>query len=227
MTPPASGSTCDDTSLACWYADGVHCWCSECQGGSPYPNCQIIDPPEWACASPPEGCPDTIPQAGDSCSEEGLSCGPNCELQVICEDGAFVWKQGDCPICASPTTPVATPRGEVPIAMLRVGDLVYSIDGEGVAAVPLRRVGSTPVTRHRVVRLLLETGATLEMSPGHPTADGRTFDELVAGDRLDGQVIVTRELVPYGHARTYDILPDSTSGAYVAAGAWVGSTLKR
>jgi hypothetical protein len=226
-TPSTAGSTCTDTALACWYDDGQRCWCSDCQGGSQYPVCQTIDPPEWACDSRPAGCPSAIPQAGDSCSEEGLSCGPDCELHVVCEDGAWVWRNGDCPICASPTTPIATPSGDVAIAQLRVGDLVYSVDGAAIVAVPILRIGSTPVTRHQVMRVALASGAVLEISPGHPTADGRTFGELRVGGALDGQAIIASELVAYTHTRTHDILPNSETGTYVAAGALIGSTITR
>jgi hypothetical protein len=33
--------------------------------------------------------------------------------------------------------------------------------------------------------------------------------------------------IPYEHDATYDILPDSTSGAYFASGVLIGSTLAR
>ena len=75
------------------------------------------------------------------------------------------------------------------------------------------------------MRVVLSTGASLEVSPGHPTADGRTFGDLRAGDRLDGTLIVDASAIPYRHAFTYDILPDSDSGTYVAGGALIGTTL--
>lgn len=105
---------------------------------------------------------------------------------------------------------------------------MYSVDGPGIAVVPIVRTSSTPVVSHRVVRLVLENGAVLEISPGHPTADGRPFSALTAGDRLDAtHLIVRTEIVAYRYDRTHDILPDSTSGAYFAAGALIGSTLAR
>jgi Hint domain len=133
-----------------------------------------------------------------------------------------------CPICAAPNTPIATPSGERPIAELAVGDLVYSVDGAGIVTVPIVRAGSTSVVRHSVVRLVLESGSVLEISAGHPTADGRRFSDLAAGDKLDPEhAIVSAEIVAYGYDRTYDILPESSSGAYFAGGALVGSTLAR
>ena len=127
--------------------------------------------------------------------------------------------------CASPDTPVATPSGERLIADLRPGDLVYSEHEGAIVAVPLVRVVRWPVQGHFVIRVSTEKGATLEMSAPHPTADGRRFADLKMGDRLGGDRIVAREVVPYRHAHTYDILPASSTGTYFAAGLLVGSTL--
>jgi hypothetical protein len=225
---PQAGSVCADSSLGCWYDDGTRCWCSECEGGSQYPICQTIDPPEWACAQQAPGCPNPPAQAGSACSDEGLECGLDCEQQITCQDGRWQWSVGDCPICAAPDTPVDTPSGARPIASLVVGDLVYSVNDGAISAVPVVRTGSTPVVNHEVVRLLLADGTALEMSPGHPTADGRTFADLLRGGALNqSHAIADAALVPYQHARTYDILPESSSGAYFAGGVLVGSTLTR
>jgi hypothetical protein len=133
-----------------------------------------------------------------------------------------------CPICASPTTPIATPTGEHPIAELRVGDLVYSVDNGAIVAVPITRVASTPVVGHRVLRLTLDDGGVLEISPGHPLGNGQPLSSLAPGSELDAQHrVVAIELVPYRYDRTYDILPSSSSGTYFAAGALLGSTLRR
>jgi hypothetical protein len=128
-------------------------------------------------------------------------------------------------ICASPDTPIATPNGDVPIAALEVGDLVYSTRASGIVAVPVLRTHRQAVASHHVVQVRLATGAVLEISAGHPTADGRTFGELRVGDRLGDVPIVAVRVVPYLHDATYDILPASDSGVYFAAGVPVGSTL--
>jgi hypothetical protein len=124
---------------------------------------------------------------------------------------------------------VATPSGERPIAWLAVGDLVYSVDNSAVVSVPLVRVSRTliaPAQRHRVVRVVLDTGRVLEISPGHPTADGRRFGDLAGGSALDEQhKVVSAELVPYQQEATYDVLPASSTHTYFAAGALIGSTL--
>jgi hypothetical protein len=103
---------------------------------------------------------------------------------------------------------------------------VYSVDHDALVTVPIVATGSTPVVNHRVVRLTLESGRVLEISPGHPTADGRRFGDLLAGNLLDSQnAIASTNVVRYSHDRTYDILPASNTGTYIAAGAVVGSTM--
>jgi hypothetical protein len=129
--------------------------------------------------------------------------------------------------CASPDTPIATPGGDRLIASLSVGELVMSIDDGHLAAVPIREIHRTVVTNHRVIELVLRDGATLHISAGHPTADGRFFGQLQAGDWLGGWEVASAEVVPYAHDATYDILPDSDTGAYFAGGALIGSTLAK
>lgn len=83
----------------------------------------------------------------------------------------------------------------------------------------------TPVSHHVVVRVALGSGLTLHVSAGHPTADGRTFDALRAGDWLGGQRVEGVSWEAYAYDATYDILPASDTGTYFAAGALIGSTL--
>jgi hypothetical protein len=95
-----------------------------------------------------------------------------------------------------------------------------------LAIVPIKLVHRQPVTGvHRVVELRLAHGATLRISPRHPTADGRHFADLAAGDIVDGVRVTSAGLVDYHEPFTYDILPDSDSGAYFAGGVLIGSTL--
>ncbi len=139
---------------------------------------------------------------------------------------------GTCPTgcaacaCAAPSTPIATPSGDRAIAELKIGDLVYSIDRGSLAVVPIKLVHQQPVTgSHRIVELKLAHGATLRISPRHPTADGRHFVDLAPGDLVDGVRVIGARLVDYDQPFTYDILPDSDSGTYFAGGALIGSTL--
>lgn len=84
-----------------------------------------------------------------------------------------------------------------------------------------------PVVGHHVLRIVLASGAVLEISAMHPTADGRTLAVLGPGAELDGVKVLSVEQIPYAHAHTYDILPDSDTGTYYAGGVLIGSTLFR
>ncbi|HEV8246147.1 MAG TPA: hypothetical protein VGP93_10285, partial [Polyangiaceae bacterium] len=68
-------------------------------------------------------------------------------------------------------------------------------------------------------------GATLELSPRHPTADGRLVGDLRVGESLDGVRITSVDRAPYTQEYTYDILAGSAAGAYFAGGVLIGSTL--
>ena len=132
----------------------------------------------------------------------------------------------NCPICLARDTKIATPSGEVAVQDLRVGDVVWTVvDGTRVAA-PLVAIGSTPVpATHEVVRLGLDDGRTVLVSPGHPTIDGRRVGDLRAGDVLDGAGVVSAERERYDGGFTFDVRPAGTSGAYWANGVLLGSTL--
>jgi hypothetical protein len=201
-----------------------------CSGTNPYCN-------QGACAEPP------CEQDAGACCAGSFCCGTQCcppgqlcctvnvaltftKCQVptatgTCDIGA------PCTACASPDTPIATPEGERAIASLGVGDLVYSVEGEATVVVPILRIGRTLVrSYHQVVEAVLANGAVLRISPRHPTADGRLFGDLVAGDHLGEVEVVRVRLVPYDDEYTYDILPASSAGAYFAGGALVGSTIE-
>jgi hypothetical protein len=132
-----------------------------------------------------------------------------------------------CPICLARGTRIATPAGEVPVETLRAGDVVWTLDASGArVAAPLVAVGSTPVpATHQVVRLRLDDGRTVEVSPGHPTADGRVVGDLSTGDGFDGALVSAAARIPYGGGATFDILPAGT-GVYFANGVLLGSTLR-
>jgi hypothetical protein len=170
-------------------------------GGCPAGTCRL---------SPGGSCETPTGTTGNGCCQ----CGSNGLCAEVCE-------------CASPDTPIATPTGERAIASLRPGDLVYSVAGMQVVVVPIVAIHETAVAAdHRVVRVRLANGATLEISRGHPTLDGRSFGDLRRGGQLGGVEILDVETIPYGHDRTYDILPGSDSGGYFAGGTLIGSTFE-
>jgi hypothetical protein len=224
---PANGVDCSPDGLECYYPTGDYCICAQCT--REYPACIFDDPIIWHCLAPPgDGCPTYYPNLGSTCAlPANTQCRYRCDLIALC-NAEWVWVDvGDkCPICNSPETPIATPAGNRPIASLVPGDLVYSVHRGRVSVVPIAEVGRSQAPRdHQVMRVVLETGTVLQISPRHPTADGRTMRDLVADDRLDGVPIVSATLVPYRHSHTYDILPSSDTGTYYAGGALIGSTM--
>ncbi len=197
----AAGQICLEINLSCGPAGGQSAEC--------------VDDPCDGSALDCMGC------AGDYCRAIGamgtFSCSGSLEPDVLrCSGGG---------ICASPDTRIATPRGEVAIAELRAGDLVYSRDDDGVVVVPLIAATRRAVAHHSVIHLVLDDGTSLEISGPHPLADGRTLEGLAIGDAIEGRRVVATEYVDYLHAHTYDVLPASCSRAYVANGVWMGSTL--
>ena len=89
------------------------------------------------------------------------------------------------------------------------------------------RVLQTPVSlQHRVVHLVLSDGRELWASPGHPTADGHTLEQLEANGKYDGSLIRSADLVSYQEHQTYDLLPAGNTGFYWANGILLASTLR-
>jgi hypothetical protein len=129
--------------------------------------------------------------------------------------------------CAAPDTPVATPAGERPIASLQVGDLVYSVDEHGIVVVPIVQVNQVAVEAHHVMRVVLDDGTVLRISPRHPLFDKGVFGDLREGSALGERTVVAVKPIAYDLPFTHDILPASSTGAYFAGGALIGSTLTR
>jgi hypothetical protein len=194
-------------------ADGEICIRGRCAGCCDIPPSCIPIPIGCASGNLACGCFSADPCGGctkcQSVEVDGIHCG-NCQC-----------------VCSAPWTPIDTPEGPRRIADLRAGDLVFSVHRGEKTIVPLARVGRRAVEGHSVVRLTLENGHVIEMSGGHPTADGRALRTLVAGDRLGEMRIAVVETVPYDEPFTHDVLPASDSGTYFSRGAWLGSTMHR
>ena len=201
---------------------------NECSEDQPY--CD-----EGTCSTPPcddeTTCGSDETCCGSGCCSAGQICctvpGPVEPAQTSCVDPV----DGTCPMgcvecrCMPPQAEVDTPIGRIPIADLVEGDLVFSVHHGAVRAVPIAQTNRTPVSDHRMIHLALEGGRVLVGSPGHPTADGRHFDELKPGNVLDGATVMGVELLPYAGEFTHDILPLSDTGSYFVEGLNIGSTL--
>jgi len=133
-----------------------------------------------------------------------------------------------CPICLSIGTQIATPDGPIAVERLRLGDPVWTLDATGhrIAGTVIA-LGSTPAPAgHQVVRLRLEDGRTVTASPGHPLADGRRLGDLRVGDLVDGSRVVEADLIPYSGVETFDLVASGPTGAYLAGGIPLGSTIR-
>lgn len=132
-----------------------------------------------------------------------------------------------CPICLSGDTMIDTLNVSVRITDLREGMEVWTADGSGtrMLATILKTSKTAVPQNHMMIHLILADGRELYASPGHPLADGRILGNIKPGDIVDGSAAVSADMIPYGKAYTYDILPSGDTGAYWANGILVGSTL--
>ena len=130
---------------------------------------------------------------------------------------------GTLPLCLSPDTRIKTPGIQKRIADIIIGDKVISENGE---IVKVKKTTQVEVRKHKILKITFNDATILEISPGHPTGDGKEFNDLKIGSYLDGRMVIKIKKVPYNYKYTYDILPDSKSGKYYANGILVGSTLK-
>ena len=174
------------------------------------------------------GASDTSCPADFECIQ---SCGPPVARQddppppYYCQLKGY---QRICPICLAKDTLINTPRGDIAVQDLRKGAPVWTVNASGERIVAFVTVVSkTPVPlAHVMVRLVLEDGRTLLVSPGHPTTDGRTVGALVDGEMYSGARVVSSSRMSYGEGYTYDILPSGDTGFYFANGILLGSTLR-
>ena len=146
------------------------------------------------------------------------------EIVVTKKEPTFL----QCPICLASDAQIDTPGGPVGVSELQPGMLVWTRDAAGnrvVGVVQQTAQVAVPAT-HQVVRLRLDDGRELRVSPGHPTADGRRVGDLAAGDALDGSRVESVSREAYVDGATFDLLPSGGTGTYWANGILLGSTLR-
>lgn len=132
-----------------------------------------------------------------------------------------------CPICLATGSLIETPDGDIPVQEMRKGMPVWTADVSGVKqrGVVLETVRRELPESVTMVRLTLEDGRQVLISPGHPLTDGRFVDDLAPGHLLDGSRLLSVEEIPYEGGATYDILPSGETGDYWANGIPFKSTL--
>ena len=167
----------------------------------------------------------SVPQAGSDVGVWSLS-GTVSRSGVVKLGPRKTGQRPSCPVCLAAGALIATPGGPIPVQKILVGMAVWTTDAQGrrVVGVVLRTGHMEAPLGHEVVHLVLSDGRSVTVSPGHPTADGRTVGELRPGDRYDGAVVRSAALAPYTGA-TWDLLPSGATGTYFADGVLLGSTL--
>lgn len=167
-----------------------------------------------------EKCGPPVSRDGDPAP--GFSCTKNGEFDPVGR------KRLNCPRCLAEDTKISTPKGEIPVQNVKEGDLVYSVNtnNQKITARVLRTVSLNVPENHQIINLKLKDGRSLQVSPNHPTADGKSADKLKAGDKYNDSIVVSVQKTKYTKDKTYDLLPDSDTGYYFANGILMGSTLK-
>jgi len=151
----------------------------------------------------------------------------NCVTQKY-YDSCFKYHTRECAICLSSETKIETESGPVDVTKLKMGMLVWTVNKSGQRELqPIIKLSSVAVgSGHKMVHLVLSDGRYVDVSPNHPSADGRLAGDLRVGEKYDGAEIMSVELIDYKDTRTYDLLPAGDTGFYFANGIIMRSTLK-
>lgn len=200
------------------------------------PNCQFAE-----CSTTPP----TISSDGKTCNGSndtscgsGYECIQKCGPPVVragdsvpgyyCELSEIAKKPRMCPICLASNTNIDTPTGPINVTKISTGTLVWSLNehDEKIVATVISIARTSVSKTHQVIHLVLADKREIWVSPNHPTVTGQTVGALRTGDKYDGSRITKINLVSYWDDATYDILPDSFTGDYLANGIWLGSTLE-
>ena len=224
-TDPSCIPTHTTIAGVCKVKQGNNCSTdSQCAAGNLCHNSICTAPIGRQCAGPS----DTSCPLDFECVQ---SCGPPVVRQDDPPPPYFCQLKGYirvCPICLAKDTLIDTPLGRVAVQELQKGAPVWTVTSSGARILgTVAETSKTPVpSTHQMVRLVLEDGRTLLVSPGHPTIDGRTVGVLVAGDIYDGARVVSANRISYNEGFTYDLLVSGETGYYFANGILLDSTLR-
>ncbi len=164
-------------------------------------------------------CGEPVFQIGDLPPTPGYSCLSSIEIKNRNQYG--------CPKCLSSLSQIDTPNGAINVKDLKIGAMVWTRNAQGKKiAAPILKTSKVPVSKHKVIHLVLTDGRSLDVSAPHPTANGKLVGDLKAGDWYDGSIVKSATLISYTGSATYDLLPAGDTGYYFANGIVMGSTLK-
>lgn len=129
--------------------------------------------------------------------------------------------------CLPPDTQIATEHGYRIISDLHIGDMIWSYNSNWQKIlVPINAINRVTVDKHhKVSYLILSDNRSLLASPLHPDKWGCPIVDYLPGEEFDGAMVIKNEIIPYSHQYTYDILPESSTGTYIANGIVIGSTI--
>ncbi len=226
---PSTDPTCKPihTTIAgeCKLKQGNHCSIgSDCTGGNLCHKNICTSPIGKECG----GQSDTSCPSDFKCIQ---ACGPpivrypdDTPPKYYCQLKGYVRA---CPICLAKHTLIDTLQGAVAVEDLQKGAPVWTVTSSGTRTLGIvTEISKTAVPPdHKMVKLILEDGRALLVSPGHPTIDGRTAGELAAGNEYNGSRVISADRISYGEGYTYDLLPSGETGFYFANGILVDSTL--
>lgn len=187
---------------------------------------------------PPTGIPENkainCGRPGEGAYDKDFKCPPGCVnygVPLGCVPIDFYnncQKTHMCAVCLSSSTKILTNMGNINVKNLTLGVLVWTKNKNGEMELqPIIKLSSMDVgTHHKISRIIFVDGRSLEVSPSHPTTDGRTAGKLKNGDQYEHSIVKSNDLVQYSDTKTYDLLPAGDTGYYFADGVLMGSTLK-
>ncbi|MCB0839978.1 MAG: hypothetical protein KDD99_25085 [Bacteroidetes bacterium] len=149
---------------------------------------------------------------------------------AIYKDTAGVYFRGNvnmC-ICLHPQTMILTYEGEKEVQSISEGEYIWTLNEcEEKELQPVIWTNQVKVpASHQLLDIAFENGQHLKVSPLHPDIQGNALKDLTIGSYLNGEKVVSIEMIPANIPATWDILPAGATGAYFANGVAIGSTLK-